>query len=87
MKDTNWLFTASYEPNISSSQIQYVSLSVEVTCEVVNFTIEVFDSTIYDYEIASDILIIDASSIVYSQEPACGYTFTSSFTYEIPENT
>ena len=31
-------------------------------------------------------MIIDASSIIYTQEPACGYSFTSSFTYEIPDN-
>ena len=29
---------------------------------------------------------MDASLIIYIQEPACGYSFTSSFTYEIPEN-
>jgi hypothetical protein len=64
----------------------YTALTFTVGCEVTSFTAAPSPST-FTYNVFTSRTIIPLTSVVYTQVPACGYTFTNTFGHTISAGT
>lgn len=74
----------TFTPTEGSTNPTYTAVTITVTCEVTGFTVGNAGTTSIAYNVFEPLKIIDASVLTYTQTPACGYTYTSSYTYTIP---
>ena len=80
----NWVIKVTYTPTKGSNQPVYTAVTITVSCEITSFTVGNPGTTSHTYNTFDKMKIVDASSLTYTQVPACGYTFTKSFAYTIP---
>ena len=85
VKSSNpWVVKVVYTPTAGSNNPAYTAVTITVTCEITSWSMSGAGSTSISYNVFARTTVIDATTIVYTQSPACGYTFTNSFTYTIP---
>lgn len=63
-----------------SSLPTYSGLTLTVTCDVTSFTTGNTPST-QAYNIFDDLKMIPLTGVTFTQDPACGYTYTLAYTY------
>ena len=69
------LFTSTH-----GADPQYTAFVVTVTCEVASFSLPSNPADV-SYELFTKSAGVDLRSLVYTQSPACGYTYTSTLTW------
>ena len=82
VKGTHHL-VAVFNPT-NGNDYTYTALTFTVGCEVTSFTVSGAPGSNPTYDIFYSKKIIDLTGVTYTQSPACGYTFTNSFTSSIP---
>ena len=80
----DWVVKVTYTPTEGNSTPTYTAVTITVSCEVTSFAISGAGTTSISYNVFAPLSIIDGSTLVFTQSPACGYTFTNSWTYTIP---
>lgn len=65
----------------------YTALTFTVGCEITSFTVSGTPASNPTYNIFTQRSIINLTGITYTQSPACGYTFSSSYAHTIPTGT
>lgn len=80
----DWVVKVVYTPTAGSNNPAYTAVTITVTCEITSWTVTGAGTTSISYNIFDTRKIIDGSTLVYTQSPACGYTFTNSYSYTIP---
>ena len=80
----DWVIAVIYTPTAGSSNPAYTAVTITVTCEITSFAISGAGTTTISYNVFDSMKIIDGSTLVFTQSPSCGYTFTNSWTYTIP---
>ena len=65
----------------------YTALTFTVGCEVASFAVSGAPGSNPTYDIFSQRSIISLTGLTFTQSPACGYTYTSSFAHTIPAGT
>jgi hypothetical protein len=75
-----WVIKVVYTPTNGSSNPTYNAVSITIECEVASFAVSGTPGT-QAYTVFDAQTIFDLSAMVYTQSPACGYTFTSVYTY------
>lgn len=73
-----------YTPTAGSSNPTYTAVTITISCEITSWTISGAGSTSIAYSVFSPQTLINGSGLTFTQVPACGYTFTSSWAYTIP---
>ena len=65
----------------------FTALTFTVGCEITSFTVSGAPASNPTYNIWTQRSIISLTGLTYTQSPACGYTFTSSYAHTIPSGT
>ena len=65
----------------------YTALTFTVGCEITSFTVGGAPGSNPTYDVFTSRSIISLTSLTYTQVPACGYTYTSSYAHTIPGGT
>lgn len=76
---------AVFNPTYGSDKT-YTALTFTVGCEITSFTISGEPAT-QTYDVFTSRTILSMTSVVYTQVPACGYLFTSSYGHTITGST
>jgi len=76
---------AVFNPTNGSDKT-YTALTFTVGCEVSSFSVSGAPSSNPTYNIFTSRSIINLTGLTYTQSPACGYTFTSSYAHTINSN-
>ena len=80
----DWVVIVTYTPTEGSNNPAYTAVTITVSCEVASFAISGAGTTSFTYATFGALQVIDGSTLVFTQSPACGYTFTNSWSYTIP---
>ena len=80
----DWVVVVVYTPTAGSNNPSYTAVTITVTCEITSWTVGGAGTTSISYDIFGDTKIINGSTLTFTQSPACGYTYTSSWAYTIP---
>lgn len=70
---------ATYTPDNGSSNPQYIAVEITISCEVTSFAVSNAPST-QTYNVFDALKTIDLTGVTYTQDPPCGYTYTSAYT-------
>ena len=65
----------------------FTALTFTVGCEITSFTVSGSPASNPTYNIWTQRSIINLTGMTYTQSPACGYTFSSSYAHGIPTGT
>ena len=85
VKSSNdWVVAVVYTPTAGSNNPAYTAVTITVTCEITSWTVGGAGTTSISYNVFDNAKIIDGSTLTFTQSPACGYTYTSAWTYTIP---
>jgi len=79
-----WVIKVTYTPTNGSNNPTYSALSLTISCEITSFTLGGQGTSSFTYNVFDPLKIIDASTLTFTQVPACAYTFTKTWTYTIP---
>ena len=65
----------------------FTALTFTVGCEITSFAVTGAPASNPTYNVFTQRSIINLTGLTYTQSPACGYTFTSSYAHTIPSGT
>ena len=77
---------AVFNPTNGSDKT-FTALTFTVGCEITSFAVSGAPGSNPTYDIFTSRSIINLTGLTYTQSPACGYTFTSSYAHTIPSGT
>jgi len=84
MASGNWVVSVVYTPTYGSTNPSYTAVTITVTCEITSWAMSGAGTTSHSYSTFQAQKTIDGSGLTFTQEPACGYTYSSAWTYTIP---
>ena len=84
MASNPWVVVVVYTPTKGSNNPSYTAVTITVTCTVTGFSVSNPGTTSHTYNTWDNLKVISGATLTYTQTPACGYTFTNSFSYTIP---
>ena len=74
-----YLITGTWSPDVGQP-VSYTIYQVTVTCEVTTFTVSNTPAP-QTYNLYDKSTVVDLSVLTWTQVPACGYSYTSSYSY------
>ena len=84
MASNPWVVVVVYTPTKGANNPSYTAVTITVTCTVTGFSVSNPGTTSHTYNTWDNLKVISGATLTYTQTPACGYTFTNSFSYTIP---